>query len=68
MIAIETDDGIEISDGEELITISKTWPPKDPEVVSDLLSHAGFDQDAQEVLKILLGRFELQSDVDNREE
>ena len=61
-----TDDGWEIrNDDDQLITVSQSWPPKDSDVVEDLLNEAEVSKPVKSMLRILHG---IESVTDSREE
>jgi len=53
--AVRTDDGIEIRDGDEVIVVSKTWPPREPDVLDILFDDANISQPTKGLLNILFG-------------
>ena len=63
--AFKTDEGIEIRNGEDVITTVHTWPPRDPNGLDDLLKHAEISDPTRSVIRILFGVEEL---IDDREE
>ena len=58
--AVRTDDGIEIRDGDEVIAVSKTWPPREPDVLDILFDHANISQPTKGLLNILFAVTELE--------
>lgn len=47
--------GIEIRDGDKVITTVNTWPPRDAEALEDLFDDANVSQPMKGLLRILFG-------------
>ena len=62
---VRTDDGIEYRDGNEVVVMGKTWPPRDPEVVKTLLEHANISTPDKELRMLLFGVVEPMDERDN---
>ena len=65
--AHSVDDGIEIRDGDEVITTVNTWPPRDAEALEDLFDHANVSQAMKGLLRILFGVEDVKYDRDEDE-
>ena len=59
-----TEDGIEIRDGDKLVTVADTWPPRDEETLDQLFNEASISQPTKGVLKVLFGVIEVKDERD----
>ena len=55
MKAYRTDDGIEIRDGDEVLTKTSTWPPSDADKLDTLFNNVSISTPQKELFKILFG-------------
>ena len=65
MKAYEVDDGIEIRDGETVITTVKKWPPKHPDKLEALFDAVGVNNEQKELFIILFGGANIESSNDS---
>ena len=65
--AVQTDDGIEIRNGDEVITTVNTWPPRDAEAFEDLFDDANVSQPMKGLLWILFDIGDIKDDRDEDE-
>ena len=62
MRAVQTDDGIEIRDGDDVITTVATWPPRKAEALDELFEATDISTPQKELFKILFAVVELQDE------
>ena len=62
---VRTDDGIEYRDGDGVVVVGNTWPPREPEVIEELLEHANISTPDKELRMLLYGIVEPDDEGDN---
>jgi len=58
--AVQTDDSIEIRDGDDVIATFNTWPPREDEGLEQLFDGANISTPQKGLFKILFGVAELE--------
>ena len=61
---VQTDDGIEIRDGDDVIATFNTWPPREEEGLEQLLEDANISTTQKGLFKILFGVVDLEDESD----
>ena len=61
---VQTDDGIEIRDGDDVIATFSTWPPRGNEGLEQLFDDANISNPQKQLFKILFGVANLEDERD----
>ena len=65
--AVQTDDGIEIRDGDDVIAEFNTWPPREDEGLDQLFDDANISTPQKELFKILFAVADLHDERSDTE-
>lgn len=55
---VRTDEGIEYRDGDHVVVVGHTWPPRESEVVEALLEHSNISTPDKDLRMVLYGAVE----------